>query len=123
MQKKIITLSALVIFSGVCFSPCAFGQTNTLAIRQEKYTFKMPVTKTVTADTFVISEDRKLDQEIYSKKDKNLNSNTAGKSSDKNAFKNAVFATCLFRFDSSVLVPLETDKILSILSKKKLKNS
>ncbi|HHL35511.1 MAG TPA: OmpA family protein, partial [Desulfobulbaceae bacterium] len=64
--------------------------------------------------TFVISEDRKSDQE---------NSNTADKSSDKNAFKNVVFATCLFRFDSSVLIPSETDKILSILSKKKLKNS
>lgn len=107
MQKKIITLSVLVIFSGAWFSP-AFGQTNTktYTIKQDTYTFKMPVTQTVTIDTFVITEGSELVKETYNKKDK------------KNAQKNVILSTCLFHFNSSILISSEADKILAVLAKK-----
>lgn len=125
MQKKIITLSALVIISGLWFSPFAFGQTKTktYTIKQEEYTYKMPVTQTVIAETFVITEGSKPDKKTYSKKNKNLDSNIADTSASKNAQKNTVFSTCLFHFDSSTLVPLEAEKILAVLSKREIKKT
>lgn len=116
MQDKIRTLlSVLVIVSGAWLSPSAFGQTNTLTIRQEKYTFKMPVTQTVTADTFVIAEDNTSDTETYSKNDKNIGS--------KKVNTIDIETVAHFQLDSAVFTPSEADTILSTLSEKKLKKT
>ena len=108
MQKKITTLSALVIFVVAWFSPCAFGQT--YEIKQDNYTFKMSVTQTVPTETFVINEGSKPDKETYSKNDKNRDNDLA----DTFNIKTVVH----FQIDSSVLIPSEVEKILAVLSNK-----
>ncbi len=87
----------------------------------------MEVTQDVTTDTFVIIEGNKqndkLDGKSYSKKDIILDSNKNGITVSKQALETAILTTCLFQFDSPVLIPSESDKILSVLAKKNLKNT
>ncbi len=112
MQKKIITLSSLLIFSGAWIS-CASGQANTakLKIQQERYTCKMQVTQAVTTDTFVITKDSKSNIKTYSKKDKKIDSSIN------------INPVAHFQFDSSILTSSEADEILTILLKKILKKT
>ncbi len=111
-QKLTLTTLTILMFT----ASASMGQTNKIyTINQEKHTYKMQVTRVVTTDTFVITEGRKTSSKIYSKKDKKTDSNEA-----------VVFnvnPVAHFQFDSSNLTPSEGDKILTILSKKKLKNT
>ena len=122
MRNKTKILLTLAILPGILIPP--LGQTNQInTINQETYTFQMDVTQTVTLDTFVITEGNKPDNEMYSPKDKKLDSTKNGISISRKTLKTAVPTTCLFQFDSPVLIPSQIDKILTFLSKTNLKNT
>lgn len=130
MIKKTKTILTLAILPGILIP--AFAQSSQIdtridTIKQEPYTYQMDVTQTVTTDTFVIIEgsrpNTKTDTEAYSKKDTNSAITKNDTSTSRKAPVTAVLNTCLFQFDSPVLIPSEIDKTLSILSKKNLQNT
>ncbi|HIP40584.1 MAG TPA: OmpA family protein [Desulfocapsa sulfexigens] len=130
MRKKTKTILTLASLPGILIP--AFAQSSQIdtridTIKQEPYTYQMDVTQTVTTDTFVIIEgsrsNTRTDTKAYSKKDKSLAIEKKDTSTSRKALATAVLSTCLFQFDSPVLIPSEIDKTLSILSKKNLQNT
>ena len=125
MRKITKIVLTLVSLPGILIP--ALGQTGQIdTIEQERYTYQMEVTQKVIADTFVIIEGNKQDNilydKTYSKKDIKIGNHNNGISTSRQTLKTAILATCSFQFDSPVLNPTESDKILSILAKKNLKN-
>ena len=100
---------ALPILSSVLllWTTASIASGQVYEIRQEAYTFRMPVTRTVREDTFVI---------VKARKDAIM---TAPGNDSKNAIqKNISFAVCHFALDSAKLTAEETERLLAHLPPK-----